>query len=64
MPRVKQVCLHSSLEKTPYEMIYGEKPDVISLKVFGCRPFCFVEKNYRGKFNPTSKLGVFLSFSD
>ena len=38
-------CLSSSLppNKTPYELFYGRKPDVSSLKVFGCSAFRFLE---------------------
>lgn len=42
--RSSTVCLKG---KTPYEMWYGNKPDLSKLKVFGCKAFSHVPKEKR-----------------
>ena len=48
---------------TPYEKMYGAKPDISFLRTFGCKIYAFVEKPYRKKMDKTAKIGVFLGFS-
>jgi transposase InsO family protein len=44
-----QVYLHRLLEKTPYELLVGRKPNISYFQVFGCK--CFIYKKKRlGKF--------------
>ena len=45
---------------TPYESLYGEKPDVSNLKVFGCAAYIHVAKQKRKKFDPKSQKAVFV----
>jgi hypothetical protein len=44
-----RVYLHRLLEKTPYELLVGRKPNISYFRVFGCK--CFIYKKKRlGKF--------------
>ena len=42
---IKNFCFHSSIQKTPFEAMYQKKPNLESIKVFGCSVFVHVEKN-------------------
>ena len=58
-------CMTRTLvEKTPYELLKGRKPNISHLRAFGCK--CFVHNNGKdslGKFDPRSDEGVFLGYS-
>ena len=58
------MLLHSAPEKTPFEMIYNEKPNLSFVKLFGCVAFMHIEKPFRKKLDQTSKKGIFLGNSD
>ncbi|XP_070046348.1 uncharacterized protein [Nicotiana tomentosiformis] len=52
------------VEKTPYELLKGRKPNISHLRAFGCK--CFVHNNGKdslGKFDSRSDGGVFLGYS-
>ena len=52
------------LNKTPYELFKGRKPNIIHLRLFGCK--CYVHnngKNALGKFNPRSDEAISLGYS-
>jgi len=52
------------LEKTPYELLRGRKPNITHLRAFGCK--CFVHNNGKealGKFDDRSDEGIFLGYS-
>ena len=62
---VKNLLFHSALEKTPFEMKTPyEKPNLSSIKLFGCVAFMHIEKPFRKKLDQTSKKGIFLGNSD
>ena len=61
---IKNLLLHSATKQTPYERMYGEKPNLSFIKVFGCKVYSFVEKEFRGKFDERAKVGVFLDFAE
>ena len=44
--------------------MYKKKPNLESIKLFGCSAFVHVEKNFRGKIDRTSQKGIFLGSSD
>ena len=52
----------SGLDKTPYELFTGIKPDVSHLRVFGCVAYAHVPKQLRRKLEPTAVRGVFLGY--
>jgi hypothetical protein len=51
-------------EMTPYEAVFGEKPDVSMLKVFGCLAYMHVPKDERQKFDVKADKCVFLGYED
>ena len=61
---VKNFCLHSAIGMTPYERMYGVKPNTAFLRTFGCTSYIFIEKQFRKKLDKTVEVGVFLGFSD
>ncbi|CAM8943929.1 unnamed protein product [Rhodiola kirilowii] len=56
--------LRPFLNKTPYELLKGRKPNISHLRVFGYR--CYVHSNGKdrlGKFDPRSDEGIFVGYS-
>ena len=54
----------SNLACTPFEMWTGKRPDLLVLRVIGCKAFCQIPKVERGgKFNPVCYKGVLVSYS-
>uniref|UniRef100_A0AAG5DMY5 Endonuclease n=1 Tax=Anopheles atroparvus TaxID=41427 RepID=A0AAG5DMY5_ANOAO len=51
-----------TMNKTPYEMWYGHKPDVSKFRIFGARAFSFVPKEKRKKFETRSKSCYFVVY--
>src|SRR5579872_5680303 len=49
--------------KTPQELMWGRKPNVQNMRVFGCESFAHVDRSLRQKFDPTSSIGIFVGFS-
>jgi hypothetical protein len=54
---------HRLLEKTPYELLNGKKPDVSYFRVFGCK--CYIYKKFHclGKFQRRCDIGFLLGYS-
>lgn len=50
--------------KTPYELWYGEKPNLSNLKVFGTTAYIFVPKELRRKWDNRSKKGIFVGYGE
>ena len=49
---------------TPYEMIFGKKPRLDSLRVFGCRAEALVPGQLRSKGGDKSASGIFVGYDD
>ena len=61
---INRCMIRPILNKTPYELLKGRKPNIMHLRTFGCR--CFVHnngKNALGKFDPRSDETIFLGYS-
>lgn len=54
--------LVSGAQKTPWEMFYGEVPDVSQLKTFGAQAFVYVPQQNRRKLDPRSRACIFLGY--
>ena len=54
---LKKMCFHSAIGKTPYDSMYGEKPNLNFVKTFGCVAYSFVEKQFRKKLDKNSRRG-------
>ena len=61
---IKNFCFHSGIQKAPFVAIYKKKPNLESIKVFGCSAFVHVEKKFRGNIYRTSQKGILLGSSD
>ena len=57
---LKNMCFHFTIGKTPYVSLYGEKPKLNFVKIFGCVAYSFVEKQFRKKLDKNSKSKIFL----
>ena len=58
------MCFHSAICKTHYESMYGEKPNLNFVKVFGRVAYSFVQKQFRKKPDKNSIRGIFLGTSE
>ena len=58
---VKNRCFHSAHNSTPYEMFFGERPNLSEMQPFGCRAFVLTED--RKKLDSKAQTGIFLGYS-
>jgi hypothetical protein len=56
--------VHNGAAMTPYEMIYGRKPDVSNLRVFGCICYAFVSPERRSKLEPSAVKCRLIGYGD
>ena len=52
----------SKRDKTPWELFFGQKPDVSHLRTFGAKVYALTPKELRGKLDPTSEAGRFVGY--
>lgn len=57
---VKNRTLSSTGDVTPFEAVYGEKPDISNLRVFGSPAFVHVPDARRRKLDPKAIEGIFV----
>ena len=48
---------------TPYECLYGKRPDVSHLKVFGCDAFMHIPNELTKKWDSKTKKCIFIGYS-
>jgi len=61
---INRCMIRPILKKTPYELFKGRKPNIMHLRIFGCK--CYVHNNGKdalGKFDPRSDEAIFLGYS-
>ena len=61
---INRCMIRSVLDKTPYELLKGRKPNLVHLRAFGC--LCFIHNNDKDnleKFDAKSDEGIFLGYS-
>ena len=61
---INRVLLRPNLNKTPYELLKGHKPNISHLHAFGYK--CFILNNGKralGKFDSKADEGIFLGYS-
>src|SRR4051812_45106247 len=61
---LNRILIRPILNKTPYELLKGRKPNISHLHVFGCK--CFVLNNVKenlGKFDAKADEGIFLGYA-
>ena len=49
---------------TPEEAYFGKKPDLSYLMIFGANFYMHVTKDARKKLELTSKVGIFMGYTD
>jgi len=54
---------HKFLEKTPYELLNGKKPDVSFIRVFGCKCYIYKKRQHLGKFQRRCDIGYLVGYS-
>jgi hypothetical protein len=54
---------HRLLEKTPYKLLNGKKPDVSFFQVFGCKCYIYKKRHHQGKFQRHCDIGFLLGYS-
>jgi len=61
---INRCMIRPILNKTPYELFKGRKPNIMHLRIFGCKYFVHNNgKNTLGKFDPRSDEAIFLGYS-
>jgi hypothetical protein len=58
-----RLYLHKGLNKTPYEILTGNKPNVKYFKVFSCKCFMLKKGSLLSKFEPSTIDGVFVGYA-
>ena len=62
---VQNRTLHKVLEnKTPKEVLFNKKQEVIHLRIFGCPVYIHILKEKRTKLYPSGKKGIFVGYSE
>ena len=50
--------------ESPYEKIFGKKPKLDNLRVFGCKSFVHVPKTQMRKLDPRAKPGIMVGYDE
>ena len=60
---LKNRSLTSSVkDRTPYEVVFGKKPNLSHVRVFGCDAYVHVPKEKRGKLDNKFKKNIFVGY--
>jgi hypothetical protein len=59
---INRVSSPTTLNRSPYELLYGSPPDYQSLRIFGCVCFVLLPPHERTKLEPRSRLCCFLGY--
>jgi hypothetical protein len=59
-----RLFLRPIYNKTPYELLTGNKPNVSYFRVFGCKCFIKNKKEKLGKFISRTIEGIFVGYAD
>ena len=57
---IRNRCYNNRLEQTPYFVLTGRKPNLSSMRVFGCE--CYAYKQNKGKLDPRCTKGILLGY--
>ena len=60
---LNRVFIRPNMNKTPYELWKGRKPNIGYFRVFGCKCFILNTKDNLGKFDAKSDVGIFIGYS-
>ncbi|KAK1692594.1 hypothetical protein QYE76_009291 [Lolium multiflorum] len=57
-----RLYFRKGLEKTPYEILTGKKPNVSYFKFFGCKCYVLVKDTRLSKFDSRAQEGIFVGY--
>ncbi|XP_062104243.1 uncharacterized protein LOC133815415 [Humulus lupulus] len=60
---LNRVFIRPNMNKTPYELWKGRKPNIGYFRVFGCKCYILNTKDNLGKFDAKSDVGIFIGYS-
>ena len=61
---INRCMIRPILNKTPYELLKGRKPNLMHIRVFGCKRFVHnMGRMPSKKFNPRSDEAIFLGYA-
>jgi len=60
----EQIPTLALVNKTPYEVWFGQKPSIAHLRVFGCEAFVHVPKEKRSKLDNKAEKCIFIGYKD
>jgi len=56
---------HRSINyKVPYEILYNSEVDYNRFKIFGCKVFFHIPKQFRKKYENSTLPGIFIGYAD
>ena len=58
-----RLYLRKGLNKTPYEILTGNKPNLKYFRVFGCKCFILKKGVHLSKFEPRAQEGIFVGYA-
>jgi hypothetical protein len=62
---VSNMIVRKGQTKTPYELFFGRKPNVLPLRVWGCGAYVIINpKDRESKVSPRAEVGRFVGYSD
>lgn len=61
--KVCDAISHMQRDKTPFELFYGQKPDLCRLRVLGCTAHVHVPKEQKEKLDERSEEGMLVGYS-
>ncbi|KAE8962877.1 hypothetical protein PR001_g29558 [Phytophthora rubi] len=53
-----------SPDKTPFDIVYKSKPNVMHMRIFGCKAFVLTPKEKRLKWDPKAREGIFMGYEE
>ncbi|GJW96897.1 retrovirus-related pol polyprotein from transposon TNT 1-94 [Tanacetum coccineum] len=56
--------IHTRYNKTPYELLHGQKPNIAYFHVFGSLCYPTNNRDDHGKMKPKADIGVFIGYSE
>ena len=60
---LNRVFIRPNMNKTPYELWKGRKPNIGYFRVFGCKCYILNTKDNLGKLDAKSNVGIFIGYS-
>ena len=59
---IRNISAHQDLDKTPWELLTGDKPDVSRIRIWGSPAFVHVEKRFRKKTESPGRKCILVGY--